>query len=235
MSYIVARDAETPEDEPVWHVPWHARVPAYLLAAPMVVAFILSLFGNSHNMLGWAVSGEALAEGRYYTLLIHMFAHGGIWHIVMNVSALLAISPPLIARMGSPPASWVRYYALFLASGLAGALAYLAINPWGSVPMLGASGAIYGLLGALLRLGPQGEGLVAIRSRKMADAAKALVKENLVLIALLTLPALLSGHGGGLAWEAHLGGFVFALFAGPYFLPAHERDRPIAAECVEDI
>ena len=170
-------------------------------------------------MRDWGVSGQALAQGRYDRLMTHMFAHGGALHILMNVSVLLALSPPLIARLGRPPGAWVRYFGLFLLSGLAGAFAYLAVNPDGTVPMLGASGAIYGLMGTLLRLGPETGALVPLRSRAMALALKDFVRDNLLLILLFTVPALLAGTGGGLAWEAHVGGLTFGLLAGPKFVP----------------
>jgi membrane associated rhomboid family serine protease len=112
-----------------------------------------------------------------------------------------------------------RYFVLFLTSGLAGAAAYLAINPHGAVPMLGASGAIYGLVGALLRFSPDGPGLMPLWSRQMALAIRRFVTDNLVLILIFTVPAFLSGSGGGLAWEAHVGGFAFGLIAGPLFFP----------------
>lgn len=209
------------ESDASWPTPRHAHGPGYLLVAPMIVAFGVCLYENglAKGMTDWGVSGPALAHGRYITLLTHMFAHTGIIHIAMNVSVLLAVSPPLIARLGTVPAAWARYFGLFLASGLSGALVYLAINPFATVPMLGASGAIYGLIGALLRLGPVGEGLVPICSRRIAEAGKQMIKDNALLFVLLTIPAILAHHGGGLAWEAHLGGLLFGLFVGPCFFP----------------
>lgn len=213
--------AATPAAALARGVPGHVRVPGYLLATPMIVAFVLCLlFKGPGGMNDWGVSGAALADGHYDRLLLHLFAHGGILHIAMNMVALLAISPPLVARLGTPPAAWLRYLALFVASGLAGALAYLAVNPHGTMPMLGASGAIYGLLGALLRLGPLDGTLVPLRSRAMAVVLKDFVTDNILLIVLFSVPALLAGTGGGLAWEAHVGGFAFGLLVGPAFFPA---------------
>ena len=89
--------------------------------------------------------------------------------------------------------------------------------------MLGASGAICALLGLLLRLPSEGYELHPIRSDRMKLAAKEFVKANLILILLLTVPALLLGQGGGVAWEAHLGGFIFGLFVAPLLLPSEFR------------
>ncbi|NYT39150.1 rhomboid family intramembrane serine protease [Sphingomonas sp. R-74633] len=214
-------DAET--DEALfrigWHVPWQSKILPYALAGIMAALWIFyDLFRN--GMSDWGVSGRALAQGRFETIPLHMFAHAGIWHIVMNATALCGVSPPLIALMGRWPESWLRYLALFVASGLAGMAMYLAIHPLGTTPMLGASGAICGLLGLLIRLEASGAALVAVRSRKVWLAVKGLVQQNLVLIALITLPALLSGRAGGIAWEAHLGGFLFGLLVGPHLLSA---------------
>ena len=221
---MVLEDSQQPNTVPApstetanWHVPWHAKLPGGLLAALMILVWILHI--RSGGMLHWGVSGDALQHGRYVTIVLHMFAHGGLFHIAMNSLVLFAISGLLIARLGKPPASWVRYLALFALSGLAGAFAYLLVHPLGNVPMLGASGAIYGLLGLLLRLQVDSDDLVPIRSSKMQAAAIAILKDNFWLFLLLTVPPLLSGKSGGLAWEAHLGGLALGLILGPCFLP----------------
>jgi membrane associated rhomboid family serine protease len=199
-----------------WPVPWQAYVPGGLLGAAMAAAWLARFPGG---MTDWGVSRAALADGHFAGIALHMFAHGGLFHIMMNVIVLVTISGPLIARLGSPPAAWLRYAALFGLSGLAGMTAYLLLQPHGDVPMVGASGAIYGLFGLLLRLQHAGAPPAPIRSRRTLLAAKDFVKDNLLLFALLTLPAWLDGRGGGVAWQAHLGGFLFGLFAGPLFLP----------------
>ena len=221
MSYS---DPEPDEDDPFvtdgWLVPWHAHVPAALLAAAMTGAWLLHF---PRGMASWGISSAALAEGRYETIALHMFAHGPLVHILMNMSALVAISGPLVSRLGPPPASWARYLALFVLGGLTGTACFLAVHPHGTLPMLGASGAIYALLGLLLRLPPEPGPLLGIRTPRMRRVAVRLIKDNLWLFAMLVLPPLLLGGQAGLAWEAHLGGFLFGLFAGPLLLPQPER------------
>jgi len=189
----------------------------WLFAVAMALAWLWHI--PSGGMMAWGISGAALAQGRFETIALHMFAHGGALHILMNDSALIAISGPLIARMGSPPLSWLRYMGLFVLCGLSGAALYVAIHPFGSVPMLGASGAIYGLLGLLLRLPSEGTQLEPVRSSRTRAATISLIKDNFWLFLMLTVPSLLSGQSGGLAWEAHLGGFAAGLFLGPFLLP----------------
>jgi membrane associated rhomboid family serine protease len=213
-------EPEDPLIDIAWPVPWHAHIPGALLAAGMTAAWLLHF---PRGMASWGISGAALAEGRYETIALHMFAHGPLFHIVMNMAALVSFGAPLVARLGPPPGAWLRFLAFFVASGLAGTAVFLAIHPHGDVPMLGASGALYGLLGLILRLPPEPGPLLSLRTPHMRKVLIELIKANFWLFAMLALPALLSGRHGGLAWEAHLGGFLFGLFAGPQFLPAADR------------
>ena len=170
------------------------------------------------GMRNWGISGAALTSGHYETLFLHMFAHAGLMHLVFNTSALLELAGPVMLRMGTSAIAWVRFYGMFLLSGLAGACTYLAINPAGSIPAVGASGAICGLVGLVSRFQADQHALLEIRSREFGERAWGFIKANIVLIALFTLPILLIGGSGGVAWEAHLGGFLFGMFLGPRFL-----------------
>lgn len=84
--------------------------------------------------------------------------------------------------------------------------------------MLGASGAIYGLVGALVRMDGDGLYVIPLRWRFVGRLTWGFVCDNALLVLVITVPALLAGHAGGVAWEAHLGGFAFGLLAGPRFL-----------------
>lgn len=200
-----------------WPVPRAAHLPGGLLIALLAVLWITHI--RSGGMADWGVSGATIAEGRFSTILLHMFAHGGAAHIAMNSLALLVLSGPLVARLGPPPGSWLRYFALFLASGLAGVAVYVGLHPHGVVPMVGASGAIYGLLGLLIRLPPEGERLMPVLSQRTKRIVIGLVKSNIWLIVILAVLPILFGQSAGLAWEAHLGGFLFGLLVGPILLP----------------
>lgn len=196
--------------------------PGLLLGGVLAIAFILQLASGAP--LQWATSAHALSQGRFETLLTHLFAHGGVTHLLMNLSALFALTPPLVARLGLSPLGWVRYLAFFLVAGLTGGLTYLAAHPTGVLPMLGASGAICGLWGAAARLGPEAE-LLPLRSRHTLRGVRQFAVANAVLFAIVFLLVLATGGRGGLAWEAHLGGFLFGLFAVPLF-KARPAPRP---------
>lgn len=190
--------------------------PGLVLFGLLAIAFMVQW--SQGGPQAWGLSGQALRDGRWTTLASHMFAHAGLGHFLMNVSALLALSPVVLTRLGAGPASWLRYAALFLVAGWAGAALYLALHPFGAVPMVGASGAICGLWGAAARVDFDG-GLVPLRSGQVWSHVKAFAKANIILFLILLALVRLSGGVGGLAWEAHLGGFLFGLLAMSWLAP----------------
>lgn len=199
-------------------------LPGLALVAICVAVFVAQLQGA----LTWdlALSGQALAEGRWYTLVTHMFAHGGLGHLLVNAGALLGLTVPIMKRIGAGPGGWLRYLAVFLLSGLAGAGAYLALHPAGVIGMVGASGAVFGLWGLAARLRPDG-GLAGLGSKQVRREIVQVVQINVVLFVIFWAMSQADG-GGGLAWEAHAGGFLFGLLLGPLFLP-RRKVQPQAA------
>lgn len=140
----------------------------------------LLLFGRAYTSDGL----EGVAEGQWYRLLTSTFLHQEVWHIAFNMLGLWWLGGPLEAALGR-----VRYLTLYLLSGLAGsALTYLIASP--QQGSLGASGAIFGLLGAT----------VVLMRRMNYDMRPVLV--------LLALNLLFTFTWGGIAWEAHVGGLI---------------------------
>jgi membrane associated rhomboid family serine protease len=204
--------------ERTWAVPRHAYiVPAVLAALLFVCWFVTPKPAAEAMALSWA----GLERGRTATIWLHMFAHGSLLHVSLNCAALLALSGPLIARLGDPPLSWGRFLYLYFGSGLAGAALFLALNH--SAAMLGASGAIFGVFGALARVHPHSGTLVPVKSHRTWLVAKAFVKEHLLMFGLLALTALLWGKSASIAWQAHLGGLLFGVFAASLFLERESR------------
>ena len=199
--------------ERTWRVPWHAHTVPGVLALILFVSWYLTPTDVARSM---ALSWAGLELGRTSTIWLHMFAHGSFLHVLLNCAALLALSGPLIARLGDPPLSWGRYAYLFFGSGLAGAGLFLALNH--TAAMLGASGAIFGIFGALARVHPHSGVLVPVKSRRTWLVAKSFVREHLIMFALLALIALLWGKSASIAWQAHLGGLLFGIFAASFFL-----------------
>jgi membrane associated rhomboid family serine protease len=199
-----------------WNVPAHAYTVPFYLTALMVALWLFSAPGG--GMQGWAASWPEVAHGHLMTLWMHIFAHGGFLHISMNTVALLVLGPPLVARLGPPPTAWLRFFTFFLLSGLSGATLFLLCHTDGSASMLGASGAIFGILGALSRFKPSTGDLVAIRSRGTLLLAKAFLRDHALLFAALAAVAFVTGASIGIAWQAHLGGLLFGLFGAPLFV-----------------
>jgi membrane associated rhomboid family serine protease len=203
------------EDHFALVIPWADHIPGILLISPMIVAFCLMFF-KKNGMLEWAVSRVGLASGKLENLQLHMFAHGSILHITMNALALYSISAAVVNRLGSGMRAWCKFFLLFELSGLGGELVFLTIHRWDDTPMFGASGAVYGLIGFLIRTPNRGEGILPIWSSDMRTIVIDLIKEHFWLFLAFGLPPLLLGRSGGLAWEAHLGGFLTGLIICPY-------------------
>ncbi|MDO1559235.1 rhomboid family intramembrane serine protease [Brevundimonas sp. 2R-24] len=189
---------------------------AYALLAVFIVVLILEPFTG--GLRGWGLSADALDQGRWEVLGAHMVAHAGLWHLSGNAAVMFALTSPLMARLGRGVLAWARYLALFVGSGLAGAGLFLLMNPTGDIPAVGASGAISGLWAAHARLGQNGR-FLPVLSRKVLINARDFALANLVLFFALFLLVTLRGGEGGLAWEAHLGGYLFGLLAMPLIAP----------------
>jgi len=162
----------------------------------------------------WPGGAGALA----WTFLTHAFLHEGWSHVLINAAMFAALSGPILARLGTG-----RFLAFLVFATVGGALGHLAVA-WGSdAPMIGASGTVSGLLGALLRFifsGPRGrtQGIgESLREPRVRGAIAALVLMNVVLVFFGT--GLVGGAGGGIAWGAHLGGFLAGFLGLSAFEP----------------
>jgi len=97
----------------------------------------------------WALSGEALREGRWWTLVTHLFLHGNLLHLFVNVLALWFIGPEVERMLG-----WVRFLIVYLVSGVAGGLLQTAFSS-PQAELVGSSGAVCGVLLAFTTTYPQ--------------------------------------------------------------------------------
>ena len=210
------------EDDP--GLPTSLHIPAAILLAAIWAAWLWHL---GEGQSDWGVSGAAMAQGRYENLVLHMFAHAGLVHIGFNSAVLFSLAGPMLSWMGAFPGNWLRFFALYFLSGLAGAGLFLLFNPDGIVPMVGASGAISGLIGLVSRLSPGNRALIPLFSRSMFRRVWDFTKANLVLILLFTVPIFLMGGSGGIAWEAHLGGFLVGILGAPLVLIDAKRVEPL--------
>ena len=161
----------------------------------------------------------ALREGRFWTLLTHIGLHAGLPHLAFNMLALAQLGREIAPLFGTRLRGSLVFLGLFVACGLAGGVAFVLINPTGVA--VGASGAICGIWGAGARLSGKGTLMDAVTG----PAARGFVMMNVILIALgLVLSGLKSV---GIAWEAHLGGYLAGVFLIlPALRLAHRRLVP---------
>ena len=196
-------------------------------------AFI-ELFGlvparYSHPL--WAqVAGFPLDS--YWPFFTNMFLHGGWLHIIGNMWMLYLFGDNVEDRMGSG-----RYFIFYTLSGLASGLLQSLIAPASRVPAIGASGAIAGVLGAYFILYPAGRVLTLIpifiipwfvEIPAIVFLGFWFVSQLFSGLAALNVPN--AANMGGVAWWAHIGGFLFGILAHRFFIrnihPAYYRDYP---------
>ena len=150
----------------------------------------------------------------WLAILYSMFLHGGWLHIGGNMLFLWIFGNNIEDRMGPLP-----YLLFYLVSGLVAAAAHIAVQPNSTVPVIGASGAIAGVMGAYLVLFPN------VRIRTLLIVFLVLIRDIPAkwLLAFWFVLQFFTSPSEGVAWVAHVGGFAFgALIA---FL-LRERLRP---------
>jgi membrane associated rhomboid family serine protease len=165
--------------------PWVKR----LLIANVGVYLLQMAYPELTSLLAFSASRLLVAP---WTPITYMFVHGGVGHIFFNMLVLYFFGPRVEARLGSG-----RFIALYLVSGLTGAL-LSSYNPM--VPIIGASGAVYGVELAFARYWPRDKiyvyGVLPIEARW--------------LVVIMTVISFFGIGGAGIAHLAHLGGFLGA-------------------------
>jgi membrane associated rhomboid family serine protease len=203
------------DDNPLKHIRFQYVTVAMIAACVAVFFYQLSLGGRGEQafIFGFGaipavvfgiktLPGELAQIPAALSLVTSMFLHGGFMHLIGNMLFLWVLGDNVEDAMGHR-----RFVAFYLVCGLIAALAHAITNPASQIPMIGASGAISGVIGAYLMLHP-----------------KARIK-TLVGYFILSLPAWVvlgfwigfqffsaamaaGGAGGGVAWWAHIGGFI---------------------------
>lgn len=142
---------------------------------------------------------------QWQTIFTHMFLHGGWAHVIGNMWFLWIFGGNVEDRLGA-----VRYFLFYVLAGVAAAVAQVAFAPGSAVPMVGASGAISGVLGAYLLLFPTAWvwSLVPWVVPVLPIPAVVFLVLWFVVQTLSGLGAMALGETGGVAWWAHAGGFA---------------------------
>ena len=168
---------------------------------------------------------DAGALAPLMTTVTSMFIHGGLWHVAGNMLYLFIFGAAVEYRMGA-----LRYLSFYFAAGIAAALATVWIAPESSVPVIGASGAIAGVLGAYFILYPRGRILTILPIFIFIQFIEIPAVIYLFVWFAVQLYAGLQQSGraavmGGVAWWAHVGGFMFGVAMGPILATNHKTPR----------
>ncbi|MEO8356583.1 MAG: rhomboid family intramembrane serine protease [Chloroflexota bacterium] len=194
-----------------------------ILIVANVLAFLYEIQMESSALeefiFTWGlIPGHFLSDpsSGWTNILTSMFLHGGWFHIINNMWVLFIFGDNVEARMGS-----IRYLIFYLLGGTAAGLMQTYILPFSDKPMIGASGAVAGVLGAYLILFP--------RSRIAS------IVPLFFIFTLIEIPAFIfllfwfasqlysglfavqGGGGSGIAWWAHIGGFIFGVVMVSFF------------------
>jgi membrane associated rhomboid family serine protease len=155
----------------------------------------------------------------YLAILYSMFLHGSWLHLGGNMLFLWVFGNNIEDIAGR-----FKYLLFYLAAGLVATVAQVAIDPNSTVPMIGASGAIAGVMGAYLILFPN------IRIRSLIFLGFFVFMRDIAakwLLGIWFFLQFLTSPSSGVAWMAHVGGFVFGVVIGLIWKAARpERDRP---------
>lgn len=232
-------------NEPIFNVPSAVVAVVGMMAAVHLARVLLPADWDNWlvGLLAFIPKRESdfapMLPGGYVTavtsFVTHMLVHGDINHLLFNGAWMLAFGGAIALRVGN-----ARFLAFALFCGVLGVLFFWVLNFNRLIPVVGASGAIAGLMGgtfrflfsamdnggfARLRAAPRSVPLmplvVALRDRRVIAASAVWI-----LLNLLAILGIGTGAGsGGIAWEAHVGGYVAGLLGFGLFDVA-QRGRP---------
>lgn len=182
------------------------------------------------NGLSLAFRPSSLWDGHWWPgILTSMFVHGSWTHVAMNAVGALAFGPP-VARLTGGAKGVVGFLLYYMTCGLSAAAGYGLVHPASFDALVGASGAVFGLMGGAIRLLGRRDGRMrALAERGFLATAAAIMGVNAVVGLIGLAPGM---EGARIAWEAHAFGFICgALLIGPWakaFGPPREAfDSPL--------
>jgi len=173
---------------------------------------------------------SGLTPTHYLPFLTMMFLHEGWLHLILNMWTLWLFGPTVEDRLGHG-----RYLAFYLACGVIAGIAHLVSSPESTVPALGASGAIAGVMGCYVLMFPWARLVILV---PILFLPLFFEMPAVIFIGLWFLMQLLQGAaelfglsvGGGVAWWAHVGGFLAGLAFGALFTRSKAGYRPHYAD-----
>jgi len=200
------------------------RVPivTILIILLNVFVFVLELMGGDAFVTKWAaVPADVMAGHHWITILTAMFMHAGWSHIIGNMIFLWAFGPEIEDAMGRG-----RYLVFYLVGGFVAMLAQILASRTSTIPNLGASGAIAAVMGAFIVTYPRDRiraVLFIFVFVRVTFIPAALLIGFWFLIQLVNAGAVANVQTGGVAYLAHVGGFIFGAATCRLFERADRR------------
>jgi membrane associated rhomboid family serine protease len=187
--------------EPIFNAPWTIGA----LGLSIVGGYALqSQFPLEAVVASWGFT-PALMLARPLTLLTAIVLHGSWPHALMNAAFAVAFGTPAARFLGSSARGVTAFVLFYVICGVLANLAFAAVHPNEAVALVGASGAVSGLMGGTARL-IAGRGLLGpVLSPPVLALGAATIIINLLVVATGLAPGL---GDATIAWEAHLGGYL---------------------------
>lgn len=197
-------DLTPPARERAFNAPWPLLI---VVGAILALYFIQSRIGAEWPER-FGLRPSDVEVGRFLGLVSYIGVHDSWLHAGSNAIGALAFGAPLSRRLGESARGLAILVGFFLLCGALSGAAYALVHPGSPVTLIGASGAVFGLIGAATRLMNPWGVLDPLRSPRVLGMAGALIGANLIIGALGFDPA--TGVRG-IAWEGHIFGLILGL------------------------
>lgn len=227
-------------DEPVFgpEMPSSPPVREPMFNLPRIVVLLIALCVGVHLVRTYVLTGDQdfwiilrfaffplrysggypLDAYAFFAPVTYSLLHGGIGHLVVNMIWLAAFGSPLANRIGT-----IRFLVFWVATSVAAVGLHFVLHPQDATPLVGASGAISGMMGAAARFGfriDRSRGLAAFAGPVLPISTVFRSRSTVTFLAVWMGVNLLMGlgfgapdGGGQIAWEAHIGGFLAGFLA----------------------
>lgn len=211
--------------EPVFNAPLLSWLVPVVLIGLYALQSSLGPYTQDELIESFGLKPVLLRNGEFELLLTHLFLHGSWVHVLANAAFCFTFSAPVVRACGRGFGGGLSYLAFYLLCGVIAGLGDSLLNWSSAVPILGASGAISGLMGAAIRLRVR-PGQPVILARLTDPSVISMTIFWCGVNALSALVPMLMGveKGQGIAWQAHVIGYVFGLLSiGAWLRITHPR------------
>jgi membrane associated rhomboid family serine protease len=185
----------------MFNAPW----PALLAVVSILLSTLLLWRASDRTIYLLALEPARVWRGDVTGLVTSLFVHGGWLHAGMNAAFALAFGAPVARLLGSDARGGALFIVFYGLCGVLAGLGYAAIHPQSTNLVIGASGAVAGLMGAAGRLMDRPGALSGLFAPRVLSLGAAWLIVNLVMAVFGGFPGMGTGP---VAWEAHLFGFV---------------------------